>query len=141
MGARRSAVPEQDEVLIVEDDPDTLASVAEVLVEAGYRVTATSSAAEAWIRLTGGYRPGVMLVDLRMPQMTGQELLEACRADPALAGIPAIVMSADVPEDLLAQVRWILRKPFTLDGILAMLALALSGPRELMTAAGDVSRG
>jgi two-component system response regulator MprA len=112
---------------VVEDDPDTLASVEDVLAEAGYRVTGASSAPKALALLAKGYLPAAMLVDFRMPELTGLQFLEACRAHPALAGIPGIVMSADVPADLVAQgVRWILKKPFSVDAVIAMVATAIS---------------
>ena len=38
-------------------------------------------------------RPGVILLDLNMPRMTGQEALKEIRADPALCAIPVVILT------------------------------------------------
>ena len=120
------AGPDRAEVLVVDDDHDTLDSIAEVLDTAGFRVTATSSGQAALTRLARGYHPAAMLVDLRMPEMTGPEFLRACRADPALAGIPAILTSCGFRSDFgVADTGWFLQKPFGVEDLIDMIGEVL----------------
>jgi CheY-like chemotaxis protein len=62
----------------------------------GYRVLTAPDGRQAWAMLRDE-RPDVLLTDLVMPEMDGFELLAAKNADPALAGIPAVVLSARDP--------------------------------------------
>jgi CheY-like chemotaxis protein len=112
------------EIYVVEDDEEVSESIREILEEAGFRVTQAPDAVTALARLKSGYRPAAMIVDVVLPAMSGTELLRACRDDPALAGIPAVVVSAIRPPDLGAQeaARFV-AKPFTVDRLLdALLA-------------------
>jgi CheY-like chemotaxis protein len=120
------AGPDGAEVLVVDDDPDTLACVEEVLASEGFRVTATGNGHAALARLAQGYHPAAMLVDLRMPTMTGPEFLQACRADPMLANIPAIITSCGFPSEYGAQdAGWFLQKPFSIERVVAMIGRLL----------------
>lgn len=123
---------ERAEVLVVDDDPDTLALVEEVLASAGFSVTATSNGQAALAHLAQGYHPAAMLVDFRMPEMTGPEFLQACRDDPALASIPAIIISCGFPSESGAQDSgWFLQKPFSIEGVVAMIRTVLRAPRVM----------
>jgi len=100
-------------ILLVEDDEDVFDSVSEELLAAGYEVAGARTAAQALAYLKEGHHPSAMLIDFMMPDATASALLDACRADPQLAGIPALVMSAARPRDLLARgVERFLQKPF-----------------------------
>jgi CheY-like chemotaxis protein len=112
------------EIYVVEDDQQVSESIREILEDAGFRVTQAPDAVTALARLKSGYRPAAMIVDVVIPAMTGTEFLRACRDDPALAGIPAVVVSAIRPPDLDAQeaARFV-AKPFTVERLLdALLA-------------------
>ena len=58
-------------VLVVEDDPELLHSLSEVLQSEGYGVARARHGLEALGRLRGGTRPSVILLDLMMPIMNG----------------------------------------------------------------------
>jgi CheY-like chemotaxis protein len=50
--------------------------------------------------------PDLVLLDMRLPDMTGVQLLHALRADPALAGVPCIAVSANaMPADIAEALR------------------------------------
>ncbi len=81
------------QVLLVEDDPDLLSSLAAFLQAEGYNVACARHGLEALGRLRGGFAPAVILLDLMMPIMTGWEFRHAQRQDRELSGIPVIVIS------------------------------------------------
>jgi len=50
--------------------------------------------------------PDLVLLDMRLPDMTGLQLLHALRTDPALAGVPCIAVSANaMPDDIAEALR------------------------------------
>ncbi|MBA2538316.1 MAG: response regulator [Deltaproteobacteria bacterium] len=81
-------------LLIVEDDFEVRAMLAEMLASEGYEIDMASNGAEAITLFEGGARPCAVLVDLLMPGIVGQELLEYLRADDQLAAIPVAIVSA-----------------------------------------------
>jgi CheY-like chemotaxis protein len=80
-------------ILIVEDDVDIQVALTDLFAADGYDVDVVDSGAEAINLLESGERPCVMLVDLLMPGIVGQELLEYVRDDVRLAAIPVAIVS------------------------------------------------
>jgi CheY-like chemotaxis protein len=81
-------------VLVVEDDPELLLGLSEVLESEGYGVTCARHGLEALGRLRAGTRPSVILLDLMMPIMNGWQFRYEQRQDSDLAKIPVVVVSA-----------------------------------------------
>jgi CheY-like chemotaxis protein len=108
-------------VLVVEDDPDIRATLCEALEDNGYATAGASNGVEALAYLRSGVeKPCLILLDLMMPVMDGQTFRAEQRADPELADIPVVVISAyrDVEKyanDLAAEY---LAKPVRLDTLL-----------------------
>jgi CheY-like chemotaxis protein len=90
----RGAVATVSEILVVEDDEDLRESLAEALGASGHTVHAAEHGAKALELLSGGCRPGLILLDINMPVMDGLKFLELKNADPLLAPIPVVIMSA-----------------------------------------------
>ena len=65
----------------------------EVLENEGYEVDIASNGAEAINMLDSSDRPCAVLVDLLMPRLVGQELIEYLRSDEKLATIPLAIVS------------------------------------------------
>lgn len=87
--------PHKHRVLIVEDDPEIRAALEELMVGEGYDVALASNGADAISLLEdAGERPCAVLVDLVMPGVVGQELLEFLRSDDSLSSIPVAIVSA-----------------------------------------------
>lgn len=82
-------------VLIVDDDPDIREIFALLLTSQGYRVVSAANGAAALARLAEGLRPCLILLDLRMPVMSGAGFRDRQRSDAALSAIPTVVLSAD----------------------------------------------
>jgi CheY-like chemotaxis protein len=115
-------------ILVVEDDPDIRETLSEALGFEGYEVTAASNGREALDALRRGPRADVILLDLMMPVMSGWEFRRVQLDDPALAGIPVVVVSASAPGN--ARPDRLLPKPFDIDDLLAVVA-ELVGRRQL----------
>jgi CheY-like chemotaxis protein len=110
-------------VLLVDDEFALVEVLTSVMEEEGLRVIAASNGLEGLERLGEGL-PDVALVDVMMPRMGGPELLEKMRADPRLAGIPVILMSAAERMAKLvdgAGAAAFLHKPFRVPTLLATL--------------------
>lgn len=111
-------------VMIVDDDEDIRGTLEELLETEGYSVVTAGNGQEA-LDLLRGVRPGIIFLDLSMPIMSGREFREAQLADPALAAIPVVVMTA---ADRVAektegmQIDEILAKPFKLQRLLGLAA-------------------
>ncbi len=114
-------------ILIVDDEFGILEVVQDLLSDEGYPTAIAPNgllALEQMMRV----RPSLVLLDYMMPVLNGPGLLEAMRKDPALRGVPTVLMSASAPD------RWrnlvcsgYLSKPFTLEQLL-VLVHKLVGP-------------
>lgn len=105
-------------ILLIDDDQTTRYWLKTLLVTAGARILETSHGLEA-IRLARELRPQLILLDLVMPVMPGEEVLELLKADPATEGIPVIVVTS---KHLQPSEREVLKKRTT--AILSKVALS-----------------
>lgn len=114
-------------VLVIEDDIDVRETLAEELAAAGLHVRVAADGVNGLEQLRRGPPPCVIVLDLRMPRLGGEEFLGVMRADPRFEHIPVITMTAgpDAPDrrDVLAH----LEKPFDLDD-LRKIVLSLAEP-------------
>jgi PAS domain S-box-containing protein len=82
-------------ILVVEDDEALRDSVCELLQEAGYSTIAADGGLSALATLRSLPRmPDLVLLDLMMPGMNGWQFRQEQLADPRLAGVPVVVMTA-----------------------------------------------
>jgi CheY-like chemotaxis protein len=114
-------------VLVVEDDEDTRDALGEVLADEGYSVSEASDGATALRRLRS-QRPDLILLDLGLPEIRGEELLRTKAADPALSSIPVIVLSGASRPRALPGVSAIVPKPFDIDEIVALVRKFAGAP-------------
>jgi two-component system OmpR family response regulator len=82
-------------VLVIDDDEDVRDMISAILRFKGYRVAEASGGAEALGLLRGGVRPFLVLLDLMMPGMSGQEFKIAFDEDLALPRAPVVIISGD----------------------------------------------
>jgi CheY-like chemotaxis protein len=82
----------------VDDFEDNRDLYHEYLVYRGYYVMAADNGADG-VRLACEQRPDIILLDLRMPGMTGQEALCEIKARPNLAGVPVVAFTAHALDD------------------------------------------
>ena len=106
-------------VLVVDDDPATVALIRAAVEEEGYAVT--HSAGVDVVALARRFRPVVVLLDINVPHNAGAELRRRLRDDPHTAGIPVIALAASRTLRLHAheiQANDYLAKPFDADELL-----------------------
>jgi CheY-like chemotaxis protein len=114
-----------EHILLVEDEPDILAVLGDMFEEEGIRTSRASTAEQALALLQGGLRPDLVLADLGLPGMSGDELLAILDRDEAWREIPVAVMTGD--RDGFEELRRIgadevLHKPFSLERLNEVMA-------------------
>jgi CheY-like chemotaxis protein len=111
-------------ILVVDDDDEIRRTIADVLEDEGYRVDLAENGQEALALIDPSRPPLVILLDLMMPVMDGWGVLAALRADPALAGIPVVIISAfgaRAPVPALDVIE-VIAKPLTIERLLAAVS-------------------
>jgi CheY-like chemotaxis protein len=79
-------------VLVIDDDPDARELIRRLLTREGYRVE-TASDGDDGLRLAKELKPSAITLDVLMPTMDGWAVLTALKSDPALAGIPVVMVT------------------------------------------------
>ena len=80
-------------ILIAEDERDIRDLVAFTLRFAGYEVVAAANGEEA-VELASKENPDLILMDVRMPRMTGYDACRILKANPKMKDIPVVFLSA-----------------------------------------------
>ena len=80
-------------ILVAEDERDIRDLIAFTLRYAGYEVVAVANGEEAVIA-AGTELPDLILMDVRMPKMTGYEACQRIKADPKIQHLPVVFLSA-----------------------------------------------
>ena len=80
-------------ILLVEDSRFLRMINERALVRAGYHVVTASDGEEA-LRVAGETRPDLILLDMLLPKLSGQEVLRSLRTTPQTAAVPIIVLSS-----------------------------------------------
>ena len=111
------------DIMIIDDDAHISEMLSESLKNEGYTVSAAYSETEALLLLSGS-KPDIILLDLMLPGLSGEELL------PKIKDIPVIVVSAkadvtDKVELLLNGAADYITKPFDMQELLARIAVQL----------------
>lgn len=83
------------QVLVVDDDVVSRMMLMHLVDSCGrYDILEAEDGADAWRQLEAGLRPALVFCDLRMPHLSGTELLGRVKADPALRATPFVLVSA-----------------------------------------------
>jgi len=98
-----SAAQELHTILIVDDDPLLVELFSRMLFSAGqpFEILKAYSGNEA-LQILGSQVVDLVLLDLRLPDTNGMEVLRTLKHDPALAAIPVIMASAQYPDEMLS---------------------------------------
>jgi len=118
-------------VLVMEDDPSVRGLLNTLLSAEGYEV-ATASDGVAGLGKAASAPPGLILLDLMMPDLGGVRVIEHLRQDPALSAVPVLVVTGQVeavPDiRILVGEDNVFLKPFAVSELLARVGDLTGGP-------------
>lgn len=117
-------------VLCVEDDPTSRLLVERIVARRPRMVLATAASGEEALALAFANPPDIVLLDLRLPDLPGDEVLRRLKARPETAGSHVVVLSAEAhtlrrDELLAAGADVYLTKPIDVGELLAVLDSAV----------------
>ena len=124
MSSRDPSNSKRGSILIVDDESGIVDVLSAVLTDEGYRVEGAAHGQDALDKIAEGH-PDLMVLDLEMPVLDGADTLRALRADEARSRLPVLMMSGLTESIVKRRCRGyqaFLRKPFTLDELLATVA-------------------
>jgi two-component system chemotaxis response regulator CheY len=82
-------------VLVVDDDVVSRMVLMHLVDACGqFDILEAEDGEDAWQQMAGGLRPAICFCDLRMPRLSGMDLLARVRADPALAAMPFVLVTS-----------------------------------------------
>ena len=129
MSSQSAGKPLAD-ILVIDDTPENLALLSQMLTERGYKVRSVTKGSTG-LRGAIAVPPDLILLDVKMPQMNGYEVCEKLKAEERTRDIPVIFISAlgDVLDKVKAfQVGGVdyITKPFQVEEVLARLQTHLT---------------
>jgi CheY-like chemotaxis protein len=121
---------ERHSILVVEDDGDLSALVSEVLSKAGYLTRAARNRVEINGEFNKPPLPDLILLDVKLPDADGFQILERVRSHPKLKSIPVVMMTGksevtDVARGLTLGADGYVTKPFKLSGLVSAVNTVL----------------
>jgi CheY-like chemotaxis protein len=124
--ADTGCAPRRRRVLIVDDQPDTLRSCANLLQVAGFEVATAADGVEA-LRVALQFQPATVLLDIELPGIDGFEVARRLRADATFKGLTIIAVSGCGSDEAREQAQAIgfdhyFSKPLHLSDLLCVLA-------------------
>ena len=113
-------------VVVVDDDLDIRDSIAEILVNEGYRVVTAPNGLQL-LTMLAERKPDLILLDVMMPAVNGLDLCRALKRSPDFCDIPVVLMSAvGTAEDALLATTIgaaeYFKKPFDVNRLMARIA-------------------
>lgn len=115
-------------VLVVDDEPAVRSTLRAILEDEGYAVLEAAHGG-AMLDVLSREPADLVLMDVMMPRVDGQEAYRELRARADLAPVPVIMMSAAFrPEWLDPSISAFLHKPFELNHLLALVASVIGQP-------------
>jgi two-component system cell cycle sensor histidine kinase/response regulator CckA len=117
-------------VLVVDDEAPIREIERRILEKGGYRVVEAASGTEAFARIEHGPAPDLMIVDLEMPEMSGEELVKRVHASRGQLKVLYVTGNIDRLLDV-RELAWegeaFLDKPFSAKGLLEAVSLLITG--------------
>lgn len=109
-------------IMVVDDETEARDFLRQILELEGYAVEVFANGAEALHYLNHSPEPCVIILDLRMPVMSGPQLRAALLTDPRFAAIPIVVVTALEPSAAagLSAVK-VFRKPVDLEALVGVV--------------------
>jgi CheY-like chemotaxis protein len=112
-------------VMVIDDEEAIREALSQSLEDAGCEVVTAANGKDALAHLrSGALLPSLIFLDLGMPEMDGYTFREEQKREPALAGIPVVVITA-LGKAPIVDARKVLHKPIALDVLLETLETAI----------------
>lgn len=126
--------PAAETILVVDDSQPNVKLLRLLLTAAGYRVVVAYSGVEA-LDILPRERPDAMLLDVRMPGMSGYEVCRRIRGNPEFAGLPVIMVTAlSMADERIAGIEAgatdFISKPFNKKELLARVRASLMSAKH-----------
>ena len=104
-------------ILVVDDEPPIVRLMEFILARQGHEMLVAVNGEEALAKVRE-HRPDLVLLDIMMPRIDGYEVARSLRADPSLAEMPIIMLSAkaqgeDIQKGMDVGVDEYITKPFS----------------------------
>ena len=80
-------------ILVIEDHEDNRRIIRDLLTSAGYEIIEAETAGEG-VAAAKTHRPGLVLMDIQLPDFNGYEATRQIKADPSLCQIPVIAVTS-----------------------------------------------
>ncbi len=134
-GGQRRGAAEPKNILIVDDDPDTVAVIRYWLEEASYNCATAFDGLQA-LDMTRSQTPDLILTDIKMPGMDGYEIIKRLKSRPETARVPIVILTAvmitqaDRNTGLQLGASRFLTKPFEPSALLAEIQQVLAATPE-----------
>jgi CheY-like chemotaxis protein len=116
----QNPTPQRRPILVVDDEPAIVAMLQDVLEDAGYAVL-TANNGRAALAVAQQSMIALVFTDVMMPQMDGDTLCQALRADPRTTNLPIILMTAAGHTRPTCAATALLAKPFDIEMVLALV--------------------
>ena len=116
----KAGTMKQKTILVVDDEHPIREMLRNVLEVEGYRVVTAQDGVEG-IEALRTQQPCLILLDLVMPRMNGNDFLHAVKKDPATASIPVVLLSASEELRYRQRPAPMLTKPFHLQTLLTTI--------------------
>ncbi|MFO1412608.1 MAG: response regulator [Burkholderiales bacterium] len=116
-------------ILIADDEPNIVVSLEFLMRQMGFEVKAVGNGEEALAALAA-FAPDLMLLDVMMPKLSGYEVCQQVRANPAWAHVKIIMLSAkgrdiEVSKGMAVGADAYVTKPFATADLLAQVRALL----------------
>jgi PAS domain S-box-containing protein len=113
-------------VLYIEDNPSNIKLVEAILVARPAIALLVATQGGLGLELAQEHRPALILLDLNLPDVSGEEVLRRIRSDARTAGVAVVMLSADATPGQVARLRSAgaddyLTKPFEIERFLAVI--------------------
>lgn len=123
------------DILVVEDDADTLALVAKALERQGFGVQTARRGREA-IRMARENRPSLVLLDIKLEDIDGYQVMRELKSDPLTWDVPIVVMTGSLSQTELKRegvlalgAERFLTKPFAVEELIQEITAVLKQPQ------------
>jgi len=118
-------------ILIADDEPNIVVSLEFLMKQSGYEVRVATNGEDA-LRAVGEFKPDLILLDVMMPRLSGYDVCQKVRENPAWSGVRIIMLSAkgrdvEVNKGMAVGADAYVTKPFSTKDLMATVREMLGG--------------